>query len=98
VVALSGVEHLYPRKGAFAVSSDADIVLLDPRGRRVIHEEDLDETDYTPRAGHEVTAWPSVTILRGKIAVEGGGLRTTPSDGQFVPRKITCEIRARPAI
>ena len=89
---------LYPKKGALAVGSDADIVLLDPRARRIIHKEDLHETDYTPWEGHEVTAWPSMTVLRGKIAVEGGQLLATPRDGQFVPRKIAEEIRACPAI
>jgi dihydropyrimidinase len=89
---------LYPRKGALAVGSDADIVLLDPRAGRVIHKEDLHETDYTPWEGHDVTAWPSMTILRGKIAVEAGQLLATPSDGQFLPRKIGDDIRARPAV
>ena len=89
---------LYPRKGALAVGSDADIVLLDPRAGRVIRKEDLHETDYTPWEGHEVTAWPSMTILRGKIAVETGQLFATPSDGHFLPRKIGDEIRARPAV
>jgi dihydropyrimidinase len=89
---------LYPRKGALAVGSDADIVLLDPRAGRMIHKEDLHETDYTPWEGHEVTAWPSMTILRGKIAVEAGQLLATPSDGQFLPRKIDDDIRARPAV
>jgi dihydropyrimidinase len=89
---------LYPRKGALAVGSDADIVLLDPRAGRVIRKEDLHETDYTPWEGHEVTAWPSTTILRGKIAVEAGQLLATPSDGQFLPRKIADDIRARPAV
>src|SRR5436305_13073119 len=87
---------LYPRKGALAVGSDADIVLLDPRAGRVIRKEDLHETDYTPWEGHEVTAWPSMTILRGKIAVEGGRLLATSADGQFLPRKIADDIRARP--
>jgi dihydropyrimidinase len=73
-------------------------VLLDPRARRTIRKEDLHETDYTPWEGHEVTAWPSMTVLRGKIAVEGGQLLATPRDGQFVPRKIAEEIRACPAI
>ncbi|HJU15768.1 MAG TPA: amidohydrolase family protein [Stellaceae bacterium] len=89
---------LYPKKGALAVGSDADIVLLDPRAGRVVHKEDLHETDYTPWEGHEVTAWPSMTILRGKIAVEGGQLLAAPNEGQFLPRKIGEDIRARPAV
>jgi len=60
--------------------------------------EDLHETDYTPWEGHEVTAWPSMTIQRGRIAVEGGQLLAAPSDGRFVPRKIPDEIRTRPAL
>jgi len=89
---------LYPRKGALAVGSDADIVLLDARSRRVIRKEDLHETDYTPWEGHEVAAWPSMTILRGKIAVENGQFRANPNDGQFLPRKIPDDIRSRPAV
>jgi dihydropyrimidinase len=89
---------LYPRKGALAVGADADIVLLDPRAGRVIRKEDLHETDYTPWEGHAVTAWPSLTILRGRIAVEGGRLLAGASDGRFQPRKIAEAIRARPAI
>ena len=89
---------LYPRKGALAVGSDADIVLLDARKPRVIRKEDLHETDYTPWEGHEVTAWPSTTILRGKIAVDNGTFHAAPSDGQFLPRKIPDAIRTRPAV
>ena len=95
---------LYPRKGALAVGSDADILLLgparcsDPRAGRIIRREDLHETDYTPREGHQVTAWPSMTIPRGKIAVEGGQRLATANDGRFLPRKIGGDIRARPAI
>src|SRR5437764_5995094 len=89
---------LYPRKGALAVGSDADITLLDARARRVIRAADLHETDYTPWEGHEVAAWPSLTILRGKVAVENGQLRASLSDGQFLPRKIGDDIRSRPAV
>jgi dihydropyrimidinase len=89
---------LYPRKGALAVGSDADIVLLDPRARRVLRKEDLHETDYTPWEGHEVAAWPSMTILRGKVVVDNGRFLASPSDGQFLPRKIPDDIRARPAL
>ena len=50
------IMSLYRRKGALAVSSDTDIVLLDPRGGQVIRKEDLRETDYPTWEGHEVTA------------------------------------------
>src|ERR1700726_1944226 len=87
---------LYPKKGALAVGSDADIVLLDPRGGRVLRAADLHETDYTPWEGHQVAAWPSMTILRGKVMVEGGNFFAAPSDGQFLPRKIPDAVRTRP--
>ncbi|HVB16469.1 MAG TPA: amidohydrolase family protein [Stellaceae bacterium] len=89
---------LYPQKGALSVGSDADIVLLDPRRSRIIRKEDLHETDYTPWEGHEVSAWPSMTILRGKIAVDGANFLAAPNDGQFLPRKIPDSIRSRPAV
>ncbi|HEY3912022.1 MAG TPA: amidohydrolase family protein [Stellaceae bacterium] len=89
---------LYPRKGALAVGSDADIVLLDPRARRVLRKEELHETDYTPWEGHEVAVWPSMTILRGKVVVDHGRFLGAASDGQFLPRKISDDIRARPAL
>src|SRR5271168_1649108 len=89
---------LYPRKGALAVGSDADIVFLDPRSRPVIRKEDLHETDYTPWEGQKVAAWPSMTILRGKVVVDNGSFLSSPSDGQFLARKIGSDIRARPAL
>ncbi len=89
---------LYPRKGALAVGSDADIVVLDPHARRVLRKEDLHETDYTPWEGHEVAVWPSMTILRGKVVVDNGNFLAAPSDGQFLSRKIADEIRSRPAV
>jgi len=89
---------LYPRKGALAVGSDADIVLLDPRRRRRLSAAELHEADYTPWEGWEVAAWPSMTILRGKIVVANGAFRGAPSDGAFQPRKVAAAIRARPAV
>jgi dihydropyrimidinase len=89
---------LYPKKGALAVGSDADIVLLDPRLTRVLRAAELHETDYTPWEGHEVAAWPSMTILRGKVMVDNGNFLASPSDGQFLSRKIPDAIRTRPAV
>ena len=77
---------------------ESDIAVLDPSRRGKVRKEDLHETDYTPWEGHEVAAWPSMTILRGKIVVENGQFLANPSDGQFLPRKIPDAIRARPAL
>jgi dihydropyrimidinase len=92
------IHGLYPRKGVLAVGSDADIVLLDTRKRRVIRAIDLHEADYTPWEGREVAAWPSVTMLRGKIVVEAGEFSGELSDGQFLPRRVADDIRSRPAV
>jgi dihydropyrimidinase len=89
---------LYPKKGALAVGSDADIVVLDPRAGRVLRAADLHETDYTPWEDHAVAAWPSMTILRGKVMVENGNFLASPSDGEFLPRKIPDAVRTRPAV
>ncbi|HYM32732.1 MAG TPA: amidohydrolase family protein [Candidatus Cybelea sp.] len=89
---------MYPRKGALAVGSDADIVLLDPRKRRTLRAAELHEADYTPWEGREMAAWPSMTILRGKIVVEDGEFHGDLADGQFLKRKVAGEIRAKPAV
>jgi len=52
------IQGLYPTKGALAVGSHADIVLLDPRRRHVLKAAALHETDYTPWEGREMAAWP----------------------------------------
>jgi dihydropyrimidinase len=89
---------MFPRKGALAVGSDADIVVLDTGIEKTLRAADLHETDYTPWEGHVVTAWPSVTVLRGKVMVEGGQFFGDPKDGQFLPRKVADEMRSRPAV
>src|SRR5271168_1205134 len=89
---------LYPRKGALAIGSDADIVVLDPRRRHVVRAADMHEADYSPWEGRDLAAWPSMTMLRGKIVVEGGTFAGGLKDGQFLPRKVPDEIRARPSV
>ena len=74
---------LYPRKGAIAAGSDADIVVLDPADKRVITAADLHEADYTPWEGHKMEAWPCLTVLRGKVVVEGGVFKGSLSDGKW---------------
>ena len=85
---------LYPRKGALAAGSDADVTVLDPSQRMTIRNEMLHETDYTPWEGHEVHAWPSLTVLRGKVVVEGGKFMGDVTDGKYLFRTISDEIRS----
>src|SRR6266545_2661673 len=82
---------LYPRKGAIAVGSDADITILDPTRRGKVRAADLHETDYTPWEGHDIFAWPVVTILRGKVMVQNGQYFGGPNDGRYLKRKISPE-------
>lgn len=87
---------LYPQKGAIAPGSDADITILDPGLARTIRKEDLHESDYTPWEGHQVGVWPCLTMLRGKIVVEGEKFSGALADGQYLKRKIASEILAGP--
>jgi dihydropyrimidinase len=83
---------LYPRKGAIAVGSDADIAVLDPSRRGKVRKEDLHETDYTPWEGHDIFAWPVLTILRGKVVIENGQCYARDGQGRYLKRKIASEI------
>ena len=89
---------LYPRKGAIAAGSDADIAVLDPTIKRKVRLEDLHESDYSPWEGHEITAWPVMTILRGKIMVENGVFMGDPKDGKYLKRAIPKSITMGPEL
>jgi len=45
-----------------------------------------------------VTAWPSVTVMHGKVVVENGQFFGDLKQGKFLPRKVADEIRSRPAV
>jgi dihydropyrimidinase len=89
---------LYPRKGAIAAGSDADIAILDPTRRGKVRKEDLHESDYSPWEGHDIFAWPVVTILRGKVMVEDGNFLGAPGSGKYLKRKMAADILAGPAL
>jgi dihydropyrimidinase len=89
---------LYPRKGAIAPGSDADLAVWDPAVRRTIALDDLHhESDYSPWEGWEVSGWPAATVLRGKVVVEGGRLLGSMDDGRWLPRQLDPAVAAGPA-
>jgi dihydropyrimidinase len=87
---------MYPQKGAILPGSDADLVIMDPTPRRV-RSSDLHESDYTIWEGREVAAWPEMTILRGKVIVDGRHFAGAPTDGRRISRKIDADVLSRPA-
>ena len=88
---------LYPRKGAIAIGSDADITIIDPTVKKTLAMTDLHLRDYSPWEGWEVDGWPTTVLLRGKVMVDKGHLLGVPTDGQLIPRKIDPVVLRRPA-
>ena len=88
---------LYPRKGVIAPGSDADIVFIDPGIKRPLVKADFHITDYSIWEGFDVEGWPVLTILRGKVVVENGELKSSLGSGKFQTRKVDPEFASRPA-
>jgi dihydropyrimidinase len=77
---------LYPRKGAIAIGSDADIVLIDPELTTKVTLAGLHSNcDYSIWDGWEFTGVPVMTMLRGNILVENGEWTGPRGIGAFVP-------------
>jgi len=78
---------LYPRKGAIAVGSDADLVLWDPSERRIVRGAGMQtRADYSVYDGWQVQGWPRFVLSRGKIVLADGGITARPGQGQWVHR------------
>ena len=45
-----------------------------------------------------MTAWPTVTIKGGNVVVEEGAFHGDLKHGQFLKRKVSDDIRSRPAL
>ena len=87
---------LYPRKGAIAPGSDADITIIDPSIHKKLALSDLHLDDYSIWEGWEISGWPVTTVLRGKVMVDEGKLVGSPDHGQLIPRKIAPEVLSSP--
>ncbi|GAC1496365.1 MAG: dihydroorotase [Chamaesiphon sp.] len=66
-----------PKKGAIAPGYDADLVLVDLNTfRPVLREELLTKCGWSPFEGWNLTGWPVMTIIGGKIVYNRGQVNT----------------------
>ncbi|MEG3911131.1 dihydroorotase [Microcoleus sp. w2-18bC1] len=67
-----------PNKGAISPGFDADLVLVDlDNYRPVVREEMVTKCGWSPFEGWNLTGWPVVTVVGGKVVFENGKLDTT---------------------
>ena len=79
---------LYPRKGAIAPGSDADIVVWNPNVRWTISAKTQQSaSDYCPFEGVEITGRAERVYLRGILAAENGEI-VNGYGGRYVAGKI----------
>ena len=86
----------YPKKGALAPGSDADIAIIDPDYHKSLELSDLHGADYSIWAGWEVHGWPVITIHRGRVVVEDGQLFADKDRGSLLSRKIDNRVVKSP--
>ena len=81
---------LYPRKGAIAVGSDADIALWDPGHRRTIDGARMQSlSGYSVYDGWQVQGWPRFVVRRGQLVLADGEITARPGDGEWLRRNGT---------
>jgi dihydropyrimidinase len=78
---------MYPRKGAVAAGSDADLVIYDPNRKHTIsaktHHMDV---DYSCYEGRTVQGGSDVVLSRGSVIVRNGEFTGRKGAGKFVKR------------
>ena len=87
---------MYPRKGAVAVGSDADLVVYDPNRRHTIsattHHMDV---DYSCYEGRSVQGGSDVVLSRGSVIVRNGEFTGRKGAGRFIKRATGGRSRAQ---
>ena len=79
--------NMYPRKGALAVGSDADIVIYDREFVGTFtHEDGLSNIDYSGFEGMERKGRSDVVLLRGKVVAKQGKYVGDVGEGEYIAR------------
>ncbi len=84
---IARILNIYPKKGAVAVGSDADLIVWDPKATKTISaKKQVSRIDYNVFEGFACTGLPRATFSRGETAWLDGDLRAKPGAGQYVAR------------
>jgi allantoinase len=76
---------LFPRKGAIAVGSDADLAIVDPQHQWVLESAALEtRSGVSAYLGRQFTGKVVRTLVRGKTVFGDGAVVGQPGWGQFV--------------
>ena len=85
---------LYPRKGAIAVGSDADLVVYDPGRKHTISAKTHHmNVDYSCYEGRAVQGGSDVVLSRGSVIVRDGEFTGRKGHGQFLRRGLSPALR-----
>ncbi len=80
---------LYPRKGAIAAGSDADIVVYDPAVKQTLSVETHHmNVDYSAYEGLKITGRVSTVLSRGSVVIDDGAFHGSTSHGVFLEREL----------
>jgi dihydropyrimidinase len=84
---IARILNIYPRKGAVAVGSDADLVIWDPSAtKKISAKKQVSRIDYNVFEGFRCTGVPWMTISGGRIAWKDGDMRAEAGHGRYVER------------
>jgi dihydropyrimidinase len=76
----------YPKKGALAVGSDADLIIYDPAGQATVGAGDFaDGTGDNVYAGLQLRGRIRAVLLRGRLIVSGGRFAGRGRNGGYLP-------------
>ncbi|MCK4716687.1 MAG: amidohydrolase family protein, partial [Candidatus Marinimicrobia bacterium] len=80
---------MFPRKGAIALNSDADLVIFNPGEKWQVSTDKLVScADFSPYDLFELTGKVEMTISRGEVVYRDGKLLGKTGRGQFIFRRL----------
>ncbi|SKC23263.1 dihydropyrimidinase [Kosakonia radicincitans] len=79
--------NIYPRKGVITPGADADLVLWDPQGSKVLSAATHhSRNDFNIFEGRVVTGVPAYTLSQGVVVWADGELRAREGAGRYIKR------------